>query len=152
PARPRKLRRGRARRRRGSRRGSLGRARARLPATDLAHRLADCGDDVHIRAAAAEIAAHALTDLLIAQRGGHTGTFRYETRMARPEFFQHAHGGADLTGSAVAALQRVMVEEGLLNRMKVAARGEAASGSDRGPVVSHGERQACRRTASIEQD
>src|SRR5262245_30803600 len=67
------------------------------------HHLFDGRHDVGIRAATADIAAHQLADFI----GG-----------ARLAFGDQAGGGTDLAGSAVAALKGVMLDEGLLQRVK----------------------------------
>jgi hypothetical protein len=73
----------------------------------IAHRLLDRRDDVGIGAAAADVAAHQLADLV----GG-----------LRLAFGDQAGRRADLARRAVAALERVVVDERLLQRMQRAVR------------------------------
>ena len=71
-----------------------------------ADHLLDGRDDVGIGAAAADIAAHQLADLV----GGRAPALR---RSGRPR--------ADLAGRAVAALEGVVLDERLLHRVELAA-------------------------------
>jgi hypothetical protein len=53
-------------------------------------------------------------------------------------FFEQGDGGADLAGSAVAALEAVVFEEGGLDRVEGVALGEAFDGGDLGSVGDDG--------------
>ena len=68
-----------------------------------AHRLLDCRNDVRVGAAATDIAAHQLADLVLA---------------LRPPFGDEARGGTDLARRTIAALEGVMLDKGLLQRMQ----------------------------------
>ena len=70
---------------------------------DCLHRLLDRRDDVGIGAAAADVAAHQFADLV----GG-----------LRLAFGDQARGRADLARRAVAALEGVVVDERLLQRVQ----------------------------------
>ena len=93
--------------------------------------LLDGGDDVRIGGAAAEIAAHVFADVGVA---------------VGVAFLHAADRRHDLPGRAVAALEGVVVDEGLLHRMQRAvAAGETLDGRDRrGPRPA---RPASGRTA-----
>ena len=73
-----------------------------LPSSVLS-RAGDRIDDVRVGAAAAEIAAHPVPDLI--GRGARVGA-------------QQALGRDDLAGRAVAALEGVVLDEGLLDRRR----------------------------------
>ena len=94
---------------------------------DSPHRLLDRRDDVGIGAAAADVAAHQLADLV----GG-----------LRLAFGDQAGGRADLARRAVAALEGVVVDEGLLQRMQRAVRRQAFDGGDLRAVLHHRQREA----------
>ena len=68
----------------------------------MPHRLLDRRDDVGVRPAAAEIAAHQFANFVGARR---------------LTLGNQARGGADLSRRTVAALERVVVDERLLQRM-----------------------------------
>src|SRR4051812_33712130 len=61
------------------------------------------GENVRVRAAAADVAAH---------------RFAYFSGVRTPRLFQHCDSGHDLTGRAVPALKTVMLDEGCLHRMQ----------------------------------
>ena len=82
------------------------------------HRLLDRRDDVRIGAAAADVAAHQFADLVV-------GFWPCLRRSARRR--------ADLPRRAIAALERVMVDERLLQRMQRAVVGEPFDGRDLAP-------------------
>src|SRR5216117_1159971 len=72
--------------------------------TSGASRVLDCRDDVVVRSAAAEVAAHPVPDLL---------------RRAGVALCDAGGAGHDLPGSAVAALERIALDEGGLQRMEL---------------------------------
>src|SRR5690349_7621488 len=72
----------------------------RLRATHLLHR----GDDPRIRATAADVAAHRLTDVVVTRP---------------PRLVEHRDRRHDLTRRAVAALEAVVGDEGLLHRVQL---------------------------------
>src|SRR3954447_23541651 len=80
-----------------------------LPSTGVAD-LPDCGTDVRIGGAAADVAAHELGDVLI-RRG--------------VALLEQRHRGHDLTGGAIAALERVLFDERALHRVQLAVVGKA---------------------------
>src|SRR3954452_15369719 len=84
--------------------------------------LADGGDDVDVAAAAAEIAAHPLADLVVA---------------VRVSLAQQRHGGADLSRRAVAALETVGADEGGLQRVQAAVGREPLDRDDLLPAAVH---------------
>ena len=91
------------------------------------HRLLDGGDDVGIGAAAADVAAHQLADLV--------GGLRLSLR-------DHADRGADLARGAVAALKRVVLDERLLQRMQRSSLRQPLDRRDLSAVLHDRERQA----------
>src|SRR6185437_928736 len=114
---------------RGCRRSS---SSARSLSDDELHGL----DDSVVGAAAAEVSAHALAHLVVLRRG------RDRARNAGPELAHHPERRADLAGCAIAALEAVAVDEGLLERMQLAVRREPFDRRDRAPVVLDREREA----------
>ena len=91
------------------------------------HHLLDGGHDVGIRAATADVAAHQLADFV---------------GRARPALGDQAGGGTDLAGGAVAALEGVMVDEGLLQRMKRAALRQTLDRRDLRAILHDRQREA----------
>src|SRR5204863_9001261 len=87
-------------------------------ASRLARELAHRRDDVHIGAAAAEISAHALADIVVAK-----------LRALAPRLVEERHAGEDLPRRAVAALEGIVLEKGLLHGMGSVAR-QALDGRD----------------------
>ena len=83
--------------------------------------------DVGIGAAAADIAAHEFADFVGA------------LRLALGD---QAGGRTDLSRRAVAALERVVIDERLLQRMQRAIRRQALDGGHFGAVLHDGEREA----------
>src|SRR4051794_9269943 len=102
----------------------------------LAHRLLDRRYDVGIGAAAADVAAHELANLIGARR---------------PALGDQACRRADLSRRAIAALERVMIDEGLLQRMQRALRRQPFDGGHAGAVLHHGEGEAGNDPASVHQ-
>lgn len=88
---------------------------------------AGCSDDIRIGAAAAQISAHQLADL-VGVRG--------------LAFGQEACCRTNLSWRAIAALEGVMVDEGLLQGMQRAIPGKTFYGRDLRAVLHDGERQA----------
>lgn len=80
--------------------------------------LLDSRDDVGICRAPAKIAAHIFPDLI-----GIGGV----------AFLHTGHGGHDLPWSAIAALEAVIVDEGLLHRVQLSVRGQTF---DRGDLLT----------------
>src|SRR5205814_713953 len=109
----------------------------------------DGGEDARIGAAPADVALHGPADL------GFAGVWLVA---------QERHGGHDHAGRAVAALESVRVEEGLLHGMEVSTALQAFDGGDllaggdldrrdarahRLPVEQHGARAALRFPAAV---
>src|SRR5262249_3126670 len=87
----------------------------------------DGGQDVRVRAAAAEVAGHPLPDLVIVDRLA---------------LLQQRDGREDLTGSAVAALERVLLQERGLHRVELVASRQALDGGDASAVQLRDQLQA----------
>src|SRR5262247_357052 len=88
------------------------------------HRLEDGGHDLRIGAAPAEVAAHQFANVL---PGG------------RPRLADQSHGRADLARCAIAALESVLIDEGLLHGMQPTILGEPLDGGDLRAVLHDGE-------------
>jgi hypothetical protein len=87
----------------------------------------DGRDDVGICPTSTDVAAHPLAD------------FGVGAGMA---FVGQRHGRHDLAGHTVAALEAVMVQEGRLHRVEIAAGREALDGGDCLALAAHGESKA----------
>src|SRR6266850_6607460 len=87
----------------------------------------DRGQDVGVRAAAAEVARHPLADVVVVRR---------------LPLVEQRDGGEDLTRGAIAALERVLLEERELHRVQLAAPRQALDGGDAGAVQLRDELQA----------
>src|SRR6202035_1082779 len=85
--------------------------------------------------------AHSLADLGVAKIGMARQILGYQARRARLVFGNHAHGRADLTGRAIAALESVMMHEGGLHRMQSFAVREAFDRPYRVALMEHGQCQ-----------
>ena len=97
----------------------------------VAEGLMDRIDDAVIGAAAAEIAAHPLAQFVVTERDRLRLEIRSDVaRHALAKFGRHADRRADLTGRAIAALEPVMFDEGLLQGMERAGRAEALDRRD----------------------
>jgi len=90
----------------------------------ISHRLEDGGHDLRIGAAPAEVAAHQFANVL---PGG------------RPSLADQSHGRADLARCAIAALESVLIDEGLLHGMQPTILGEPLDGGDLRAVLHDGE-------------
>src|SRR5215467_3347924 len=93
------------------------------PPCDLADRL----DDVGIGPAAADIAAHEFADVVV-RVGAALGQQRYRRK--------------DLSGRTVTALQSVMTDKRLLQRVSPPVGGEALDGRHMAALALRGQRQA----------
>jgi hypothetical protein len=91
------------------------------------HGLLNRRNDVRIGSASAEIAAHQLADLVRSL----CLTFRNETDR-----------GTDLPGRAVAALERIVIDEGLLHGMECTVDGKTFDCGNLGAVFHDREREA----------
>nr|GEU28231.1 hypothetical protein [Tanacetum cinerariifolium] len=101
---------------------------------------------------AADIAAHALADLVGGQQGAFGQAGAHVARDALFDFVEHGHGGADLARGTVAALVAVMLDERSLHRVQLVGRAQAFDGGNRCPFVHHGQRQAGIDAAAVKHD
>src|SRR6266540_6059168 len=104
-----------------------------VPSCDLA----DGGDDVGVRAAAAQVAAHELPDLRV---------------RSRPALGQQTEPGHDLTRRAVAALESVVADEGLLQRVQPPVPCQPFDRHDLAALGGDGQREARQDTPAVQQD
>src|SRR6266705_1541167 len=111
-------------------------------------------DNIGVGGAAAEIAAHALADLLIVE--GDVRSRQIVAHRAGPaglDLAQHADRRAELARGTVATLEGVMVDERLLERMQVVATlRQPLDGDDLSILLRDGEGQAARDAPAVEQD
>src|SRR5215469_10219777 len=115
--------------------------------------LRDRRDDIGIGRTAAEIAAHALADLLIVE--GDVLSSQIGAHRAGPaslDLAQHPNRRAELSRRAVAALEGVMGDERLLQRVQVLAISQPLNRDDLGVLVRDGERQAAIDASPVKQD
>ena len=88
--------------------------------------------DPWIRAAAADIAAHALANFIRVQIG--CADFSQISGdiagVAAPGFLQERDGGADLSGRAVTALKSIVLQERRLHGMQLIALSQTFYGGD----------------------
>ena len=120
----------------------------RAAGSDLAHRR----DDVRIGAAAAQVAAHALADFVVAEPGGagaHVGRRRAD--LAGAVLVEQGDRRADLPRRAVAALEGVVLDERGLHRVQRLGRAEALDGGDVDAFLHHRERQAGVDAAAVDE-
>lgn len=96
--------------------------------------------DPDVSATAAKIPAHTFAQFLFCKVGA--TVVRYRTGHSVFEFGKHADCGADLTGRAVTALEAIVLNKGLLQRVQLTIPREAFDGDDLTALVLHGERQA----------
>jgi hypothetical protein len=99
-------------------------------------------DDVGIRSATTDVAAHALAQFgsRHPRRRGQVGA-----RMARDiglDLIEHGHRGADLPRRAIAALIAVMLDESGLHRVQAPGPAQALDGGDPRVLVHDGQREA----------
>jgi hypothetical protein len=97
----------------------------------------DCGYDVGVGAAAADIAAHEFSDF-IATVGFALG--------------DQAHRRTDLTGRAIAALKSVMIDKRLLYRVQRAIFGQTLNGCDLRSILHGHQCQAGIDSATVHQN
>ena len=102
----------------------------------MRHCLLDRRHDVGIGAAAADVSTHQFADFV--------GALRFA-------FGDQAGSRADLARRAIAALERVMVDEGLLQRMQRAFACQTFDGDDLGAVLHYRERKTGIDPPSIHQ-
>src|SRR5947209_12787606 len=92
--------------------------------------LTDGGNDVGISGAPADIAAHALRDLSVGQSWRGRDISRRIAWPARLMLRQQRDRGANLTGSAVAALQSIMAHKCSLHRVEITVFFQTLDGRD----------------------
>src|SRR3712207_6316263 len=93
--------------------------------------LLDRGDDARVRAAAADVAAHPLADLVVREaRGRRRHVVRDVARVAAACLLEETNGRADLTGCTVAALEGVVLDERRLHGVQLVASREPLDGRD----------------------
>ncbi len=116
--------------------------------------LPDRWNNSGIGGTAAEIAAHALADLIIVK--GNVVNGQIGAHRAGPTglgLAQHAERRADLPRGTVAALERVVRNERLVEGVQVVAIGrQSLDGNDLGVLVGDGEGEAAIDAPAIEQD
>src|SRR3954447_19417761 len=98
--------------------------------------VSDRGDDVRVRPAPAEIAAHELPDLRIGSRS---------------VLIQQTNGRHDLPRGAVAALKAVMPDEGLLHRVQTAVAREPLDRRHLPPIALRRQSQAGQDPLAVDQ-
>src|SRR4029453_7731932 len=106
-------------------------------ASDRVADLADRGADVGVGGAAADVAAHPFGDLRVA--GG-------------VPLLQQRHRRHDLARGAVAALERVMDDEGTLHGMQLLALGQPLDGGDLMTLAGNRQRQARQDPSPVHPD
>lgn len=105
--------------------------------------LCDRGDDAVVRAAPAQIPAHPLTQFVMSKRERVGGQVRSDvTGHAALELRCHSQGGTDLAGRAVAALETVMFDERLLQRVQPLFPRQPLDGDDVPSRILRREREA----------
>jgi hypothetical protein len=97
----------------------------------------DGSNDVGVSAAAADVAAHQFSYFGVA-------------RTAR--LFEQSDGGHDLTGSAIAALVAIVLNEGGLHGVKIAGFAQSLNGRDRIAFVHDSQRKAGVDPAAVDVD
>jgi hypothetical protein len=102
-----------------------------------AHRLLDSRDNVRVSAASADVSAH---------------QFAYFIGSPCLSFCDKARRRANLPGSAVTALKRVVIDECLLQWMKGSVDSKALNGRDLGAVFHNRERQTGVDPPSLDQN
>ena len=109
----------------------------------LLRRAADRCDDAGVRAAATQIAAHPLANLIVGKsRRPGLGFERHCAGHSRRGFVEHRDCRADLSGRAIAALKGVVLDECGLDRVQRAALSDALDRRYPLAVVCDGEREA----------
>ena len=109
------------------------------------------GDDVDVGAAAAQVAAHPLADLVVGRaRASAARSVGDVARASRPRLRRASRRPSRSARGAVAALEAVLVEEGLLHRVQLVPVGQARGGDDLGAVLGdrEGEAGVTRRPSS----
>src|SRR5262245_5707431 len=137
--------------RRRTRSRSPGRSGTASLTIPLGH-VADGCDDVGISGAPADVAAHPLGDFGIGQGRRGRDIRRDVAWPACPVLGEHGHGGADLAGRAISALQSIMAHESGLHWMQSIFTGEALDRGDLGSIMHYRERQAAVDALPVDDD
>src|SRR5947199_10002433 len=109
--------------------------------------------DIRIRSAPAEIATHALTNLIVAEHdmlGVQIGAHR--TGPAGLDLAQHTNGRADLPRCTVTALEGVLFDKRSLQWVQVLITGESLDRDDLGTLMCDGEGEATVHPPAIKQN
>jgi len=105
-----------------------------------------------VSAATTEVAAHAFAELVVGKFERGAAIFGDGAGGALAKFIEHANGGANLAGRAVAALETVVGDEGLLKGVEFAGFFEAFDGGDVATFVLHGESEAGVNALTVDED
>src|SRR5215831_7760086 len=103
----------------------------------MRRRLLDRLENPLVAAAAADVAAHPLPDLVV---------------RLRVSFAEKGDAGTDLPRGAVAALESVVSDEGGLQRMETAVRTDSLDRGDLVAAVHDGEREAGVDAAAVDEN
>src|SRR6267378_2172564 len=110
------------------------------------------GDDVDVGGAAAQVAAHPLTDFGLFELGSFGADIGgHRARPAGIDLGKHRHARTDLARRAVPALEPVTFDERLLQRMQAPPSGHSLDGGDGVALGGDGEDKAGIRPAAVEQ-
>src|SRR5438045_3947983 len=113
----------------------------------------DRGDNVRVRGAATQVAAHALADLIPVECDDiDVEVGAHHARPAFLRFAQHCDGGDDLTRSAIAALEGIVLDKRALQRVHLAVVPETRGRDDLRTIVSHRQWKTADDAASVEQN
>src|SRR4051794_19365780 len=116
---------------------------------------ADGSDDADVRAAAAQITAHAFANFVVSQLrpAGELSDVRGHVagRTGLP-FFEHCDSGADLSGRAIATLKAIVLNEGGLHGMQLRLLGQTLDGGDVIAIVHRRQAETGMDALAIDQD
>jgi len=110
----------------------------------------DGGNDVGIRRAPADIAAHSFRDFRIGESWRRRDVRRRVAWPARLVFRQQRNRRANLTGGAISALKSVVAHKCGLHRVEIAIFFQTLDGHDLVARMHHGKRQAAVDALSID--
>ncbi len=114
----------------------------------------DGRDDIRVSSATANVAAHALPDLIVGDfdRTLFADIGSGEAYGIGLELFDHGDGGTDLAGSAIAALKAIMLNERSLHGVEIVSVGKSFDGGDFVAFEHDRERKAGIRLPAIDKD